>query len=227
MTNFSEDELPDVIARHTKLSYFVGLDLGQTNDPTALSVLERRTAPVLHAGYRFSNKLEFSTSYQIRHLERLPLGLSYPTIVHKVSETMNTAPVFKNARLIIDQTGVGRPVFDLFKDAGMEPLGVTITAGLDWSRETYDNFRVPKGLLVSRLQAAIHTGMVKAHPSLKEAHVLRGELADFRGNRTETGYQQFGARSGKHDDLVLSVAIALWYALTIGNDRMQAGKARV
>lgn len=31
--------------------------------------------------------------------------------------------------LVVDQTGVGRPVFDLVTKAGLEAVGVTITGG--------------------------------------------------------------------------------------------------
>jgi hypothetical protein len=48
-------------------------------------------------------------------------------------------------------------------------------------------------------------------------------LADLRRKFTDSGYQQVEARSGKHDDMVLSVAVALWYAVTIGGQRVGMG----
>jgi hypothetical protein len=38
------------------------------------------------------------------------------------------------------------------------------------------------------------------------------ELQDFRVEFTATGHLTFNARSGKHDDLVLALAIAVWRA---------------
>jgi hypothetical protein len=38
------------------------------------------------------------------------------------------------------------------------------------------------------------------------------ELQDFQASFTQTGYAKFGARQGKHDDLVLACAIALWWS---------------
>jgi hypothetical protein len=38
------------------------------------------------------------------------------------------------------------------------------------------------------------------------------ELQDFRVHFTGGGRMQFGAREGKHDDLVLALAIAVWNA---------------
>lgn len=226
MTNVPEDEILEATERYTEREYFVGLDLGQSFDPTALSVLERLKAPVIHPGHRFG-KMHYTTTYRVRHLERLPLGMSYPAVVSRVQRTMNTPPLFRNAKLIIDQTGVGRPVFDLFAQAKMDPIGVSITAGHDWTQESLTQYRVPKALLVSRLDAALHSGVLQVAADLPEAQALKGELADFRVAHTASGYQQFGARSGKHDDLVLSVAIALWYAATIGNQRMQKVRVRL
>lgn len=48
--------------------------------------------------------------------------------------------------------------------------------------------------------------------TLTHAEVLKSELADLHRKFTASGYQQVEARSSQHDDLVLSVACALWYA---------------
>jgi len=38
------------------------------------------------------------------------------------------------------------------------------------------------------------------------------ELQNFRAEYSDSGYIRFNARNGKHDDLVLALAIALWRA---------------
>jgi hypothetical protein len=70
--------------------------------------------------------------FQLRHLERLQLGLPYPAIVAHVGRLLTKVP---NAELAIDMSGVGRPVFDLFQYGGIYPIGVTITAGTAVKRE--------------------------------------------------------------------------------------------
>ena len=47
---------------------------------------------------------------------------------------------------------------------------------------------------------------------LAEAETLIRELQDFRIEFTAAGHLTFNARSGKHDDLVLALAIAVWRA---------------
>ena len=60
--------------------------------------------------------------FQVGHIERLPLGTTYPAIVHHVGRVLGRLP---GAELVIDYTGVGRPVFDLFRYSGVFPIGKT------------------------------------------------------------------------------------------------------
>jgi hypothetical protein len=71
---------------------------------------------------------------------------------------------------------------------------------------------VPKLVLISRLQALLHEGRLKIQKELPEAKILVGELMDFRVQYTPAGHLTFNAREGKHDDLVLALAIACYRA---------------
>jgi hypothetical protein len=147
--------------------------------------------------------------FQVGHLERMPLGTPYPGIIAHVGRLLAKLPA--GTELIIDFTGVGRPVFDMFVYAGISPLGVLITGG---TAETSDGATrsVPKLTLVSRLQALLHEGRLKIQRELAEAETLVRELQDFRVEFTAAGHLTFNARTGKHDDLVLALAIAVWRA---------------
>ena len=147
--------------------------------------------------------------FQVGHLERLPLGTPYPAIVAYVGRLLTKLP--GHPELLIDFTGVGRPVFDMFVYSGIYPIGVIITGG---TAETSSGptRSVPKLTLVSRLQALLHEGRLKILRELPEAETLVRELQDFRMEFTATGHLTFNARCGKHDDLVLALAIAVWRA---------------
>jgi hypothetical protein len=88
---------------------------------------------------------------------------------------------------------------------------VLITAGSAETREG-NVCSVPKLTLVSRLQALLHQGRLKILRSLPDSEVLIRELNDFRVQYTAAGNLGFSARSGRHDDLVLALAIAIWRA---------------
>jgi hypothetical protein len=139
----------------------------------------------------------------------VPLGTPYPGIVAHVGRLLGKLPA--GTELVIDFTGVGRPVFDMFVYSGISPLGVLITAGTAEMRDGM-TCSVPKLTLVSRLQALLHEGRLKILRDLPEAETLVRELQDFRVEFTAAGHLTFNARSGKHDDLVLALAIATWRA---------------
>jgi hypothetical protein len=207
--------------------YVIGVDLGQSRDPTAIAIVRRVSA---FGGEVHDPLLEDATElYQCGHLERLPLNTSYPTIVAHVAGLLERLP--RGTELVIDFTGVGRPVFDMFEIAGIDPMGVLITGG---TTESGDGriYTVPKINLVSGVQALLHEERLKIHRELPEAPVLVSELQNFRVDFTTAGHMTFNARSGTHDDLVLALAIAVWRAKRAGGPalltfyRAQAERAK-
>ena len=65
-------------------------------------------------------------------------------------------------------------------------------------------------MLVSRLQSALHDCSLKVAKRLAETKILVEELEDFQVSFSDTG----AARVRRHDDLVLSVAVAVAFAKT-------------
>jgi hypothetical protein len=185
----------------------VGVDLGQAHDPSAIAVVKK-------AGDIF----------QVGHLERLPLGTTYPAIVSYVGTLLRKLP--GNPELVIDATGVGRPVFDMFVGAGVAPIGVMITGGsVETSAGHIHN--VPKLTLISRIQSLLHEGTLKILRTLPEAETLVRELQDYRTEYSPTGHLTFNARVGRHDDLLLALAVAVWRAARPGLFVSEALRARL
>jgi hypothetical protein len=175
-----------------------GVDLGKSFDPTALAIIKK-----CHAD---SGKPIFECGF----LTRLPLQMTYPAQIAHIGGLL--ARLRGPCEIVIDHTGVGKAVADLFQIAGMATVNVTITGGDAVTSQGLD-FHVPKLSLVSRLQALFHTGQLKVYRSLPEAQVLIEELQSFQASVTDSGFWRFGARgSNKHDDMVLALAIAAWRA---------------
>lgn len=221
--------------------YFLGLDLGQARDYTALAVLERivppqppkvaqplpytldcRThnsainEPPLTYGMLGRKKTSaedrrhLEPRFECPHLERLALGTSYPDIIDHVRGLLLTPELRDQSTLVIDATGVGRPVCDMFTKAGLVHTGVIITGGDTVNRDGNIS-RVPKRILVSVLQVLLQTKRLEFAPNpLRE--VLIKELLDFQVTVTEAANDTYEGRSGSHDDLVLAVALAAWKA---------------
>lgn len=217
--------------------FYVGLDLGQKQDFTALAIVE---CPVwvkaswgvgraLPDGWQSPSeyhrtardefrRLEYhrggmptKPTLQVRQLERFPRGTSYPDIVDQVAQLMRRSPLDYNTALLVDATGVGQPVVDQFRQAGLRPLAVTITAGRDVTRDG-DDLHVPKRDLISATQVALQAGRLKIAEQLPEAATLVKELLNFKVKITTSANDTYGAwRENEHDDLVLALALATWF----------------
>jgi len=194
----------------------MGLDLGQSQDPTALSVLEWNRKPLETWTPRRSNAnvliQDSQDRYDIRHIERLRLGWSYPEMIAYTMDVLQREPLRDNCTLVLDQTGVGAVVADLFDKAGLKPIKVSITAGSDATRVSERRWNVSKTVLISSLDARLNTGELRIAKRLTDAGALAEEMRDFRRIVTNAGHATYGARVGKHDDLVLSLALATWWA---------------
>jgi len=179
--------------------FVFGLDLGQAQDYSALVVAQQLgdAPPYTH---------------HVRQIRRYALGTRYPSVVDDVAGLLAGVPRGVTARLAVDETGVGRPVVDLFERAGLKPIAVNITGGTAVVRAGR-RYSVPKRELVSVVQAALQTGRLKIAEALPEAATLLRELLAFRVTISATGHDSYAAwRERDHDDLVLALAMALWVA---------------
>lgn len=212
---------PVFLPRRTR--WIVGVDLGQVSDPTAVCVLEHIRG-VIDEGSDADRHSGFTAHLQkpaerldVRHLQRLPWGLSYPAQVQHVADLLARPPLCggdmrPRADLVLDQTGVGAPVGDIFAEAGLRPIRVTITAGNEVTCVGLDRWHVSKTHLISGVDALLHTGTLRFAAALSEAGAMKDELQDFRRKLSDAGRATYSARAGAHDDLVLAVAIAAWHA---------------
>jgi hypothetical protein len=189
-------------------SKFIGLDLGQAQDFTALAVVSRPRRDV------YTNKEPAKPPYDLPYLKRFPLGTPYTEIAPFVVELLKT-PELTDSHLLVDYTGVGRAVGELFCDAIIHHVNcwympVLITSG-HTVIESNGFCQIPKTELVSALQVLLQTRRLKIAPSLPDAELLVKELQNFRTKVTVAGTDPLEAwREGQHDDMVLSVALAVW-----------------
>ncbi len=196
----------------TGKSLFIGLDLGQAKDYSALAIIEC-VRTITNGGAK-----DEVTQLNCIHLQRWQLRTSYPAIVADVVKMVNSLkPSQSNDSkpvLAVDATGVGAPVIDLFKrekiHAELRPI--QIVGGSNVSSE-FGMTRVPKRDLVSVVQVGLQNRTLKIASQLPEAEILSRELQNFTVKITDSANDVYGAwREGTHDDLVLAVALALWTA---------------
>jgi hypothetical protein len=186
--------------------FYMGVDLGQARDYTAIVVIEM---------VRFTSGQELVTELHLRHCERLPLGTSYEDITRHIKNLlMPFEDEKRELTLIVDATGVGRPVIDSFKEDHLEPVPITVTGGLTASYDKGE-WHVPKRDLVAAAKVLLGKGQLKIAQGMPFGAVLINDLQNFHVKvNLNTGHDSYEAwREGARDDLVFAVSLACWYAL--------------
>jgi hypothetical protein len=189
----------------SKRKYFVGLDLREAKEPTALAVVERT--------WRDSEKPERRAQcHEVRHLQRWNAGTSYPAMIAEVIKVIDELPSVR--ALMINATAVGEPVVNLLRKArpSCRIHGVTITAGNSITAGE-SGLLIPRKVLISTLQILLQTRRLRVASRLLDAPTLGRELARFQSKAPLSGNDAMSEwREGSHDDLVFAVAVACWQA---------------
>ena len=207
----------------------IGIDIGQKVDPTSITVTEEiwrpppRDLPGLKA---------YEDHHLVRHMETLPLGTPYPRVVERltdiakaVEERVRAGNLENRAgwleptdvavmKVYIDATGVGLPIVDMMKAAGVAVTGVFFTHG-DRRQEKPDELTgelivvLGKAYMVARLQALLQTNRIHL-PRTAEAEALVRELLDYEIKVDQNANDKYGAfRVGAHDDMVTSLGLTV------------------
>ncbi len=214
--------------------FFIGLDIGQAKDHTAVVVLGRKYQVPRREAYETiindwpvqSFHERYQAIFDLRHCERLPLGTTYTKVIDRLRVILQTPELYSKSTLIIDATGCGRPVFEQFIKAKIcKPIiGVQITGGHEVSEDAPGIFyNVPKIDLVSALQTLIQAQRLKIASEIEHADILKNEILNFRVKVSErTANVKLEAwREKDHDDLVLALAMAAWWGIRTENQRIR------
>jgi hypothetical protein len=153
--------------------YFIGVDLGKHVDFTVLCVFNKHRKLV---GFERYNQIE------------------WPFQKARITET---ARMWNNASVLIDSTGVGDPMFDELRRAGLDIRGYQFT------NETKKN-------LIEALSVDIEQGRI----NYPEIPVLLNELEIFGYEITKAGNVRYNAPEGYHDDCVIALALGNWLIRT-------------
>ena len=208
----------------------VGIDIGQLQDPAAVSVAEavpvetgkhrwiKRVPPYVDKHGQFQPGRDTDpvrkTEYFIRHIARFPLGTSYPKMAEQIADLL-CSPNFAGRKITVfmDATGVGRPVYDdLCEEARLHEearkiviMPITFTNGPTFNLKTG---LLGKDYMVSRLQSLLQNGRIHA-PDTKEVQATLEELKVYETRITPKGNAQHGAfEKGKHDDLATALGLS-------------------
>ena len=154
----------------------MGVDLAETEDYTVMTVLD-------------------TTTNKIVHIDRFK-GRDYPL---QKKQIIAKAERYNNARIVLDASGVGRPVYEDLRESGVFVEDFVFTGK---SKEE----------LIGKLIVAIEEKYIK----IPDIPVLIDELKSFeyQYRNPKTGLPlrtiRYSAPQGYHDDCVDSLALAIW-----------------
>jgi hypothetical protein len=204
-------DLARAIEGATRRRYTVGIDLGASRDPTAVTVLETVETPIVHLNAPVPEEVPLDIRYDLVHAERLPLGMDYSQIVADLVRIVNRSPIKGAADIGYDFSGVGRPVGSMLKESGIKRLvPIQITGGTSFTKESDGTYNVSKVFLMSSLLRTIHTKALHISPDLDYFEALRQELQDLREHTSASGNIRVEALEGRKDDLALALAVAVF-----------------
>jgi hypothetical protein len=162
----------DYIPGHT---YVIGVDLARLRDYSVIVVMDRTRRHVVYVE-RF-NRIEWEVQY---------------------SRIIAAAKRYR-ATICIDWTGIGDPIVETLRHAGlsMEPYKIGGSAA--------------KQQLVEKLRVNIENERI-SYPNNRWTSPMLRELKAYEYKFSEGGHIKYSAPSGQHDDCVIALALANWVA---------------
>lgn len=151
--------------------FVIGFDVAKHHDHSAAIVINNATGHVVHLD-RFS-RMDYNL--QIKRVERL-------------------AKKYNNAKIYVDSTGVGDPIYEeLKKKTGLPVEGIVFS-------------NKKKQQLIEHLAVRLERKEV-TFPNIP---VLVNELKAYQYEITPSGNMKYGNPPGGHDDTVIALALAVW-----------------
>ena len=153
-------------------NFIIGVDLAKHEDFTVLTALNADTMQVVEI-WRFNN---LSWAIQKARIKAM-------------------AEKYKNARIVMDATGIGDPIYDDLYTEGLNIIPYKFT-------------NQSKARLIENLAVLIENRNIFILPN----DTLLNELSIFEYQQSKTGVTRYSAPEGYHDDCVISLALAAWGA---------------
>lgn len=193
--------------RKQNIGYYVGVDVGQAQEPTAIAVVERD----------FDEEGE-DYGLLCSYLQTLPGGTTYPEVASRLAriEESLLSRGADSLRLLVDVTNQGQPVIDLIRRrvAG-ELIASQFTAGTAAVSEG-KSWKIPKMELVTELKIMLQTGRLKIAGRGRDQEQERAvsemlrELEAFQYDQPREEILEI--KVGPRDSLVTALGLAVWLA---------------
>jgi hypothetical protein len=187
------------------MTIILALDPAQLHDWSALAAIDMKYVPkgVLGNDGRYE--------YDLIAMNRKQ-ALPYDQIVEWVIKTLKN-PAFNAQgppKFLLDATGVGVAINDMFRAKGQRPIAVTITTGNTLTRIGSDA-HLGKARLFGKFLGALDSGKVHVNPDMPIWPLVEREMLSFRAEMSTQGRVKMEAEQGENDDMLFALAMCVWY----------------
>ena len=161
--------------------YFVGADLGQSNDYSSAVVVKDQQLPIFDGNRVTLGARECTVVFADKFR-----GVSYVDVCDYLIRLRNAPPFGGKSELVIDGTSIGRVVSDVLADQGVDHTAITMTGGQDWNRKgRYVN--ASKTLMIENLAVLFAAGELKFAHDLPLRQEIEEDLGSFTTQTTAAG----------------------------------------
>lgn len=200
----------------------IGVDLGQAADYTAVTHTRWWRDKVARINPSWDDRWRAGDMRPTRSANRYELlsiwrerRIPYDRVVSAITKMTRQVEEQHKAqwRLIMDATGVGRPIYDLLVKERLRPVAITLTGGTQAGTNDI-GYTVPKRDVIVALQVASQSGRLRYAGNIAYKRQLQDELQNMHMKiNIRTGHDSYEAwREQEHDDIVLAEALPIWYA---------------
>jgi len=160
-------------------------------------------------------------------------GLPYREMVDKCVRILGHRTLSNNCDLLVDATGVGDPIVEMFHEAGISVMPIIVTGGKG-VREVYEGFgsiiapasdrlrglrvmkeiHVPKADMVAAGQIMLENRRVSIAKNIKWADELKRQLMHLSPKNTPAGNVRYESDDNSvNDDIAFCYILTAWWAL--------------
>lgn len=200
------------------VTYVVAQDIAKSIDYTTTVVHQVKPEALVTSGLQESRIFTFEDE-----VFRDKVQLKYTELPQYTKELMSSLDLSDRSALLIDMTGVGAAIYDMYDSFGLDPLGIVFSSGnasnIHSGRKsksifgTVTHISVPKPDLIASLKLSVEQGRLRMAKGLRYAEEAENQFRHFVGkfNETTKKVKMENDSPEVHDDFVVTEAMCAWY----------------
>lgn len=202
------------------VSYVIAQDIAKSVDYTTTVIHQIRPETIISASNNESSRIYTFEDEVFRD----KVQLRYTELPQYTKELMSSLELSGRSALLIDMTGIGAAIYDMYDSFGLDPLGIVFSSGnasnvhtnRNSSRSRFANvshISVPKSDLIAALKLSVEQGRLRIAKGLRYAEEAENQFRHFVGKfNVDTKKVKMENDSPEiHDDFVVTEAMCAWY----------------